>query len=112
MKMYYKFNIVLLIQTTVNKVSFFQQYRQVQHRDGTTTTKYAPMKKTIYSLPPLAEILQAVNKRYLKYLSDIETPDVCVYKLHRLTETQHDDNDRRYKSFNLLSERIPRFFGS
>ena len=104
LKLYDKFNMVLRIETTVNKVSFFQQYRQVQHRDGTTTTKYAPLQKTIYSLPPLAEILQAVNKRYLKYLSDIETPDGGVDKLHRLTETQHDDNDRRYKGFNLLSE--------
>jgi len=61
-------------------------------------------------LPPLAEILRAVNKRYLKYLSDIETPDVGVDKLHRLTETQHDDNDRRYKGFNLLSEEDSSFF--
>jgi len=94
----------------VNKVNFFQQYRKVQHRDSTTSTKYAPMKKTIYSLPPLAEILQAVNKRYLKFLSDIETPEVGVGKLHRLTETQHDDKGRRYKGFNLLSEEDSSFF--
>jgi len=109
-KMYDKFNIILRIETTVNQVNFFQQYRQVQHRDGTTTTKYAPMKKTVYSLPPLAEILQAVNKRYLKFLSDIETPEVGVDKLHRLTETQHDDKGRRYKGFNLLSEEDASFF--
>ena len=83
-KMYDKFNIILRIETTVNKVNFFQQYRQVQHRDGTITTQYAPMKKTIYSLPPLAETLLAVNKRYLKFLSDIETPEAGVDKLHRL----------------------------
>jgi hypothetical protein len=103
-KMYDKFNIVLRIETTVNNVSFFQQYRQVQHRDGFTSTRYAPMKKTIYSLPPLAETLQAVNKRYLKFLSDIDTPDAGVEKLQRLTQTRHDDNDRRYKGFNLLTE--------
>ena len=110
LKLYDKFNMVLRIETTVNKVSFFQQYRKVQHRDGTTTTKYAALKKTIYSLPPLAEILQAVNKRYLKFLSAIETPEVGVDKLHRLTETQHDDKDRRYKGFNLLSEEDSSFF--
>jgi hypothetical protein len=103
-KMYDKFNIILRIETTVNRVNFFQQYRKVQHRDGTTSTKYAPMKKSIYSLPPLAETLRAVNKRYLKFLSDIETPEVGVDKLHRLTETLHDDKGRRYKGFNLLSE--------
>jgi hypothetical protein len=109
-KMYDKFNIILRIETTVNKVNFFQQYRQIQHRDGTTSTQYAPMKKTIYSLPPLAETLQVVNKRYLKFLSDIETPEVGVDKLHRLTETQHDDKGRRYKGFNLLSEEDSSFF--
>jgi len=109
-KMYDKFNIILRIETTVNQVNFFQQYRQVKHRDGTTSTRYAPMKKSIYSLPPLAEILQAVNKRYLKFLSDIETPEVGVDKLHRLTETQHDDKGRRYKGFNLLSEEDSSFF--
>jgi hypothetical protein len=109
-KMYDKFNIILRLETTVNKVNFFQQYRKVHHRDGTTSTQYASMKKTIYSLPPLAEILQAVNKRYLKFLSDIETPEVGVDKLHRLTETQHDDKGRRYKGFNLLSEEDSSFF--
>ena len=102
-KLYDKFNIILRIETTVNDVSFFQHYRQVHHRDGTTTTEYAPMKKTIYSLPPLAETLQAVNKRYLKFISAIETPEAGVEQLHRLTETQQE-NDHRYKGFNLLCE--------
>lgn len=103
-KMYDKFNIVLRIETTVNDVSFFSQYRQVCHRDGSVSTCYAPMKKTIYSLAPLAETLQAVNKRYLKFISEIETPVGGVEKLDRLTETQQDDQGRRYKGFNLLSE--------
>lgn len=101
-KMYDKFNVVLRIETTVNDVSFFQQYRKVHHRDGTTSTRYAPMKKTIYSLAPLAEALLAVNKRYLKFISAIDTPEAGVDKLHRLTETM-DENDHRYKGFNLLS---------
>jgi len=109
-KMYDKFQLVLRLETTVNNVSFFKQYRQVHHRDGTTTTKFAPMKKTIYSLPPLAETLQAVNKRYLKFISEIETPHVGVDKLHQLTETVHDDKERRYKGFNLLSEEDSSFF--
>ena len=46
-KLYDKFNLILRIETTVNNVTFFKQYRQVQHRDGTTSMKWAPMKKTI-----------------------------------------------------------------
>ncbi len=102
-KMYDKFNIILRLETTVNDVTFFKQYRQVHHRDGTTSSEYAPMKKTIYSLPPLAQMLQAGHKRYLKFISDIDTPDTGLDNLHRVTETQHE-NDRRYKGFNLLSE--------
>lgn len=102
-KLYDKFNIVLRIETTVNDVSFFDHYRQVQHRDGTITTRYAPMKKTIYSLPPLAETLFAVHQRYLKFISDIDTPAGGVDNLHHLAETEIVDN-RRYKGFNLLSE--------
>jgi hypothetical protein len=102
-KLYDKFNIVLRIETTVNDASFFDQYRQVQHRDGTTSTQYAPMKKTIYSLPPLAETLRAVHQRYLKFISAIDTPDGGADNLHHLTETEIVEN-RRYKGFNLLSE--------
>jgi len=102
-KLYDKFNVVLRIETTVNDVSFFQQYRRVQHRDGTTSKKFAKMKRTIYSLPPLAETLQAVNLRYLKFISAIDTPQAGQDKLQRLTETVAQKN-RRYKGFNLLAE--------
>jgi len=102
-KMYDKLQIVLRIETTVNDVSFFQQYRQVQHRDGTTTTRWAPMKKTIYSLTALQETLQAANQRYLKFVSDLETPEMGVRQLARVTETQVE-NGHRYKGFHLLTE--------
>lgn len=102
-KMYDKFNAVLRIETTVNNVSFFQHYRTVAHRDGTTSKKYAKMKKSIYSLAPLAETLETVNHRYLTFISAIDTPEAGVEKLHRLTETV-EFKDHRYKDFNLLSE--------
>jgi hypothetical protein len=102
-KMYDKFNIVLRIETTVMNVSFFKQHRQVHHRDGSVTTQWAPMKKTMYSLPALQETLLAANQRYLKFISEIATPEVGVEKLHRLAETKvHQDH--RYKGFNLFSE--------
>jgi len=102
-KLYDKFNLILRIEPNVNNVAFFKHYRQVQHRDGTTSTRWAPMKKTIYILPPLRELLQQANQRYLKFISAIATPQVGVEKLHRLAETQVE-NDHRFKGFNLLSE--------
>jgi hypothetical protein len=102
-KMYDKFNLILRIETTVYDVSFFYQYRHVHHRDETTTPKWAPMKKTIYSLPALLEVALAANQRYLKFISAIETPEVGVKKLHQLAETRTDDH-HRYKGFNLLAQ--------
>lgn len=102
-KMYDKFSFILRIETTVNDVSFFKHYRQVQQRDGTAITKWAPMKKTIYSLPALRESLSAANQRYLKFISSIATPEVGLQKLHALAETK-TENNRRYKGFNLFSE--------
>lgn len=65
--------------------------------------KYAPMKKTIYSLPALAKQLRAANRRYLEFLSAIATLEVGVQRLNRLTETQVEQ-EHRYKGFNLLAE--------
>jgi hypothetical protein len=102
-KLYDKFNIVLRIETTVTDGSFFKHYRQVYHRNGSITTQWTTMKKTIYSLPALQETLLAANQRYLKFISEIATPEAGVEKLHRLAETKVDQ-DHRYKGFNLFSE--------
>ena len=102
-KMYDKFSFILRIETTVNNVSFFKHHRQVQHRDGSTTTQWAPMKKTIYSLPALQEVLSAANQRYLKLISSIATPEVGVEKMQHLSKPK-TENNHRYKGFNLFSE--------
>lgn len=62
LKMYDKLGVVLRIETVVNDPSFFKHHRKVEHRDGTTTTKLAPMKKTIYSLPALRRTLAALPR--------------------------------------------------
>jgi len=102
-KMYDKFRFILRIETTVNNISFFKHYRTVQHRDGTSTMRWAPMKKTIHSLPALRESLSAANHRYLKFISSIATPQVGVEKLHKLADTK-TENQHRHKGFNLFSE--------
>ena len=102
-KMYDKFGRILRIEVTVNDVSFFQQRREVAHRNGEREIKWAPMQKTICSLAPLRELLDDATQRYLKFLSDIETPEVGVQRLNQLTQTQVQDQ-RRYKGFNLLAE--------
>ena len=50
--MYDKFKKILRIETTVNNLTFFKHYRTVEHRDRTSSKKFAAMKKNIYSLAP------------------------------------------------------------
>jgi len=102
-KMYDKFGRILRIEVTVNDVTFFQQHREVVHRNGERETKWAPMQKTICSLAPLRELLAAATQRYLKFLSDVETPEVGVQALNQLTQTLVE-GQHRYKGFTLLTE--------
>jgi hypothetical protein len=74
LKLYDKFGLILRIETTVNDLTFFKHYREVEHRDGSRETKWAAMQKTIYSLPALRELLAAANRRYLEFLSALEDP--------------------------------------
>ena len=74
LKLYDKFGLILRLETTVNDVSFFKHYREVEHRDGVREKKWAPMRKSIYSLPALRELLAAANRRYLEFLSALEDP--------------------------------------
>jgi hypothetical protein len=102
-KLYDKFGVVLRIETTVNDVAFFSQYREVRHRDGTHEKCQAKMQKTLYSLAPLRELLVAANRRYLAFISEIETPHVGVPLLNQLTQTR-TDNQHTYKGFNFLAD--------
>ena len=73
-KIYDKFSQVLRIETTTNNTTNFYHYRSVEHRDGTQSSKIAPVKKTIYSLKALVPIMGGCNKRYLRYISDFDAP--------------------------------------
>ncbi|MFQ5448456.1 MAG: MarR family transcriptional regulator [Saprospiraceae bacterium] len=100
-KMYDKFKRILRIETTVNNLSFFKHYRTVEHIDGTTSKKYANMKKNIYSLDPLRELLVASNRRYLEFISAIDDRRTGRKNLERLS-TPVKENNRNYKGFNFF----------
>ena len=44
-----------------NDVTFFKHHRLVEHRDGTAEYKLAAVRKTIYSLPDLRDLMRAAN---------------------------------------------------
>jgi hypothetical protein len=101
LKLYDKFGLILRIETTVNDLTFFKHYREVEHRDGSKQMKYAAMQKTIYSLPALRELLAAANRRYLEFLSTIEDSRAGADRLDKLSRTVHQQ-DRAYRGFNFF----------
>lgn len=102
-KMYDKFQIILRIETTTNNVTFFQHYRTVEHRDGTTTKKYASMKKNIYSLKPLMKNLKASNRRYLEFISAFKLNTDGRKKLNKLSQPKAE-NGRNFRGFNFFDK--------
>ncbi len=100
-KMYDKQGIILRIETTVNDVSEFKHYREVEHHDGTTEIKYAPMQKTIYSLPPLRELLLSANNRYLDFLSALDDNSDGEHQIIKIATSTTRDH-RSYRGFNLF----------
>lgn len=102
-KMYDKFGQILRIETTAKDVSFFKHYREVEQRNGVSVMKFAPVKKTIYSLGPLRELMGAANRRYLEFLSAIDDPSGGVDKLNRISRTVHE-GARSYRGFNFFDQ--------
>jgi hypothetical protein len=100
-KMYDKCGIVLRIETTANDVSFFKHHRKVEHRNGPPTRGIAPVKKTIYSLIDLREILLGCNRRYLTHLSALDDFSAGVRALGRLTKSREVDG-KTIKGINFF----------
>jgi hypothetical protein len=100
-KMYDKCGIVLRIETTTNDVSFFKHHRKVEHRGGPPTRELAPVKKSLYSLIDLCEILLGCNRRYLAHLSALDDFSAGVRALGRLTKPREIDG-KTVKGINFF----------
>lgn len=64
------------------------------------------MKKTIYSLAALREVMVAANRRYLDLISALERPDIGVAGTQQLARLTHPqvEGDHRYTGFNPLAD--------
>lgn len=100
-KMYDKFQRVLRLETTVNDVSFFKHHRKVEHRNAPATRELAPLKKSIYSLPDLREILLSCNRRYLEFLSALDDTCAGTRALARITAPR-SHGERTLKGINFF----------
>ena len=101
-KMYDKVGVVLRLETTSNDVSSFKHHRKVEHRHGPATRALAPVKKTIYSLNDLRDILLGCNRRYLAYLSALDDVSAGVRALDRLTRPRAV-NGKTIKGVNFFN---------
>jgi hypothetical protein len=100
-KMYDKFGIALRIETTTNDVSSFKHHRKVEHRQGPPTRALAAVKKSIYSLIDLREILRGCNRRYLAHLSALDDFSAGVRALGRVTKPREVDG-KTVKGINFF----------
>jgi len=101
-KMYDKHGLILRIETTANDVSFFKHHRRVEHRDGSWEMKTAALKKSIYSLPELVQLLRAANRRYLEFISSLEDPCSALTDLEKIALAVRD-GERSLRGFNLFA---------
>ena len=99
--MYDKHGIVLRIETTTNDVSFFKHHRKVEHRQGPPTRELAPVKKSIYSLIDLRDILLGCNRRYLSHLSALDDFSAGARALDRVTKPREVDG-KTVKGINFF----------
>src|SRR5437660_2738704 len=92
--MYDKYGCVLRIETTINDVSCFRHHRKSlppRRRGwnigrGRRRGSSPPVKKTIYSLIDLREIMLGCNRRYLAHLAALDDFSAGVRALDRLTK--------------------------
>ncbi len=100
-KLYDKFSLIGRVECTANDVTFFKHHRTVEQRDGTRAFKLASLRKSIYSLPVLRQLLAAATYRYLDFLAAIEDPSTGLRSLEKIsTPVRH--GDRSYRGFNLF----------
>jgi len=100
-KMYDKHGLVLRIETTANNVGFFRHHRRVDHRDGTSSMKNAPVRKTIHSLGVMRELMNSSNQRYLAFLAQLDKPDSGLRQMDKISRPVRF-NKRSYRGFNMF----------
>lgn len=89
------------MDTITNDGSFFKHHRKVEHHIGRPTREVAPLKKSIYSLIDLREILLGCNQRYLEFLSGFDDHSGGQRTLERITLAK-PDGDRSFKGLNFF----------
>jgi hypothetical protein len=102
LKMYDRGGRILRIEATSNDITFFHHHRKVVHRDGSSEYKVAALKKSIYSLTDLAELMAAACRRYLDFVGTLEDRSAQRHDLDHISRPAHDERDRSWRGFNFF----------
>ena len=102
-KMYDKFGQILRIECFSNYISFFKHHRRVEHRDGSSSYQVANMRKTIYSLSDLKDVMFGCNRRYIDFLSAIDDPTNGIKKVNKISRPIREKG-RSFRGFNLFND--------
>jgi hypothetical protein len=72
------------VECTANDVSFFKHHHHVEQRNGERVFKLAPLRKSIYSLNDLRQLLLAANTRYFAFMACLDNPDAAQKALAKM----------------------------
>ena len=110
-KMYDKGNN-LRIEVTINNPKDFKVLK-IKENDETgevvETKEWVPMSKSISNLYRYVEISKNITKRYIEALPDINTDEVSLKEIEKISQ-RTEINDRVYSGINILNEENLKIF--
>ena len=107
-KMYDKFSC-LRMEMTINDPKEFKVYKDVHHRDGTTSKRWVPMGKSISNLYRYAEVSKAANARFLNSMCNIIPAGSIEKEINGICGKKVMGN-RTYTGYNVWSVETFRLF--
>jgi len=108
-KMYDKLGLMLRVETVINQPGEFKVFRECQHRDGTSSNGYFPMRKGVGNLHHYQSHALQCNLRYLEALAIVDDPTPALDELDNLTERRRQQG-RSYAGFNPARQEEIRLF--
>jgi hypothetical protein len=109
LKLYDKAGIIARVECTANDISFFKHHRHVEQRNGERVFKLAPLRKSIYSLGDLRQLMHAANDRYLAFMACLDNPDAAQRALAKMAAPAKVKG-RSYRGFDLFLDPDYRLF--